>query len=178
VSITSRRVRPAITEQYRAHLDAIRRLHNQFEADHVDYWLFGGWAVDFHVGRITRAHSDIDIAIWLKDRERVAERMQSDGWRIDQDAGQGYAAFTSGPVRAELAFLRRDNTGGIFTPSGGGQASWPRNAFGADLRKLEGVSARVIGLPALIEDKSAGYGGVETQMKDRADVAVLRGRAR
>jgi hypothetical protein len=27
------------------------------------YWLFGGWAVDFHAGRVTRDHADIDLAV-------------------------------------------------------------------------------------------------------------------
>jgi hypothetical protein len=32
-------------------------------AEHdIAYWLFGGWAVDFHAGQVTREHGDIDIA--------------------------------------------------------------------------------------------------------------------
>jgi hypothetical protein len=28
-----------------------------------EYWLFGGWAVDFHLGTVTREHDDIDLAV-------------------------------------------------------------------------------------------------------------------
>jgi hypothetical protein len=43
-------------------LDEIRGLDQAFAQAEVAYWLFGGWAVDFHAGRVTRAHSDVDIA--------------------------------------------------------------------------------------------------------------------
>jgi dihydrofolate reductase len=36
-----------------------------------EYWLFGGWAVDFHAGRITRPHGDVDVAVWLADLPRI-----------------------------------------------------------------------------------------------------------
>jgi hypothetical protein len=35
-------------------LETIGWLHALFTEHGVDYWLFGGWAVDFHVGRVTR----------------------------------------------------------------------------------------------------------------------------
>jgi hypothetical protein len=49
-----------------AELDRLLREHD------VTYWLFGGWAVDFHAGRITREHADIDIAVWSDDRSAAS----------------------------------------------------------------------------------------------------------
>ena len=37
-------------------LDAIASLDQALRAAGLDYWLFGGWAVDFWVGRLTRDH--------------------------------------------------------------------------------------------------------------------------
>ena len=37
----------------------------------VDWWLRGGWAVDFFVGRVTRDHHDIDVFAWARDRGRL-----------------------------------------------------------------------------------------------------------
>ncbi len=48
-------------------LAALARLHDLFEQAGIDHWLFGGWAVDFHLGAVTRAHDDLDIAVWLRD---------------------------------------------------------------------------------------------------------------
>ena len=43
-------------------LSDIAEFARLFEDAALDYWLFGGWAVDFHVGEVTRAHGDIDRA--------------------------------------------------------------------------------------------------------------------
>ena len=39
----------------------------------VDYWVFGGWAVDLHAGRITRDHHDLDLVVHVDDLDRVAD---------------------------------------------------------------------------------------------------------
>jgi hypothetical protein len=41
-------------------LDTIKAIMNSFAGD---YWIAGGWAVDLHLGRQTRHHKDIEIAI-------------------------------------------------------------------------------------------------------------------
>jgi aminoglycoside-2''-adenylyltransferase len=47
-------------------LAALARLHEQLERHGIEYWLFGGWAVDFHAGSVTRPHDDLDIAVWQR----------------------------------------------------------------------------------------------------------------
>jgi len=155
-----------------AQLAAIARLHEELTRRGIDYWLFGGWAVDFHAGRRTRTHADIDLAVWQADAERLAAVLGGDGWNA-APGGPGYLAFERGPVRAEVALLDRDRDGTVFTPAGEERGEWPAGAFGTDLARLEGVDARVVTLAALIEDKSAGYGDTAALAKDRADLAVL-----
>lgn len=46
-----------------AQLALIKQIHELLERARVDHWLYGGWAVDFRLGTITRAHSDIDMLI-------------------------------------------------------------------------------------------------------------------
>ena len=46
-----------------AQLLSIAAIGDALESAGLDYWLFGGWAVDFHVGRVTRPHGDIDLAV-------------------------------------------------------------------------------------------------------------------
>jgi hypothetical protein len=81
------------------------------------YWLFGGWAVDFYAGSVTRAHDDLDMAIWLEDLPAIAELLEADGWRHaplhDEDGGTGYER---GSVRLELTYLVRGSDGRVFTP--------------------------------------------------------------
>ncbi|MEO5940689.1 MAG: aminoglycoside adenylyltransferase, partial [Candidatus Limnocylindrales bacterium] len=54
-----------------AQLAAIGRLDTMFDRAGVEYWIFGGWAVDFRVGAVTRDHDDIDIATWKTDAAAV-----------------------------------------------------------------------------------------------------------
>jgi hypothetical protein len=155
-------------------LAAIGRVHALLERLGIDYWLFGGWAVDFHAGSVTRPHDDLDLAVWLHDRERVAALLADDGWtRTPAQEGDGYAGYERGAVRLELAFLARDENGQVYTPLRVGRADWPGEAFEDDVGELRGVRARVIGLTALRADKSEAHGDPQATAKDRADLATL-----
>src|SRR3712207_1118934 len=46
----------------------------------IAHWLFGGWAVDFLVGEITRPHEDIDLIIWRDDAPSVREVLAPHGY--------------------------------------------------------------------------------------------------
>jgi hypothetical protein len=154
-------------------LAAIDRMHRRFTANDIQYWHFGGWAVDFHVGRITRPHADIDLAVWLSDIERIAALLETDQWRRTPESGDDMVTYQHDGVRAEIAFLARDDSGIIYTPVEGGRGDWPQHAFGDEIAELARVHARVIGLAALMQEKAAGYGDAPAQAKDRIDIAVL-----
>jgi hypothetical protein len=140
----------------------------------IDYWLFGGWAVDFYVGSITRPHDDVDIAVWLHDLSQIAELLAAAGWRHapeeDEDGGTGYER---GAVRLELTFLDRDEDGNVFIPLRSGHAVLSSAAFGDDVRELHGVKARMIALAALASGKSSARDDPGDAAKDRADYERL-----
>jgi hypothetical protein len=131
-------------------LAALARVSAQLAADGIDYWLFGGWAADFYAGEVTRPHSDVDLAIWRDDLERIVELLQQDGWRHapdeDEDGGTG---FERDGVRLELTYLVRDGDRQICIPLQRGLVRWPEKAFGDDVGELDGVRARLIGRHAL-----------------------------
>src|SRR3954462_5601564 len=115
----------ALARQEREQLRAISHLHELFQRHDVQYWLFGGWAVDFHVGEITRTHGDIDVAIWLSDHARVAGLLNYDAWRHAPEAGEdGSTGYEREGVRLEIAFLERGADGEVYTPIRDGRASW------------------------------------------------------
>ena len=155
-------------------LTTVAELHELLQSHGVGYWLFGGWAVDFHAGRVTREHGDIDIAVWSDDLGRLAELLVSRAWVHSPEAGEdGYTCYERGAIRLEVAFLARDECGRVYTPLRDGRGEWPDGAFGADVVELRGVRARVIGRGPLIADKSAARADPLTAGKDRADVASL-----
>jgi hypothetical protein len=155
-----------------AQLAALADVHELLEQHGIDYWLFGGWAVDFYAGAVTRPHDDVDIAIWLKDHARIADLLAANGWthapHEDEDGGTGYER--SG-VRLELTFLERDD-GGVFIPLRSGRASWTDD-LGGKVGVLNGVRARLIALAVLTRGKSRARDDPGDAAKDRADSATL-----
>ena len=155
-------------------LQSLSRLHDLFGREGIAYWLFGGWAVDFYAGEITRPHADLDVAVWATDRGRIATLLTSGGWTHAPEPGEdGSTGYERGGVRLELAFLAESEMGEIYTPLLEGRGAWPEGAFGEDIAELEGVRARVISLDALKSDKSEIREDPVVAEKDRADLATL-----
>jgi aminoglycoside-2''-adenylyltransferase len=155
-------------------LSALGQTHELLTGRGIDYWLFGGWAVDFHVGAITRPHDDIDVAVWLEDHERIAELLARVGWKHapepDEDGGTGYERDA---VRLELTFLVPGDGGEACIPLRAGHVVWADEPLGADLAELSGVRARVLGLEALKRGKLRSRDDPVEATKDRADFAAL-----
>jgi hypothetical protein len=165
---------PAGDEHAARQLAALAGVHALFVRDGIDYWVFGGWAVDLHAGAVTRAHDDVDVTVWLADVPRIGAALAAEGWAHapaeDEDGGTGYER---GGVRLELTYLARDDGGAVFTPLRSGPGTWAAGAFAGEVRELRGVRARVIGLDALVAGKSWPRDDPDDLAKDRADLAVL-----
>jgi hypothetical protein len=155
-------------------LSALARVGQLFEKEGIAYWLFGGWAVDFYVGSVTRAHDDLDLAVWVADLPRIAEILQDDGWRHapldDEDGGTGYERER---VRLELTYLVRHRDGRVSIPLRHGAAEWPEEALAGGIGELRGVRTRLVGLDSLIRGKASPRSDPEDAAKDRADLALL-----
>jgi Uncharacterised nucleotidyltransferase len=165
----------AMDELASRQLAALARVDAAFARAGIAYWLFGGWAVDFYAGSVTRSHDDLDIAVWLNDLPRINELLKGDGWKhapsTDDDGGTGYEQEG---VRLELTYLVRDPDGSVFIPLRGGRAAWSPDALGDEVRKLNGVRSRIVGLEALTRGKENARDDPEDAAKDRADFDVLR----
>jgi hypothetical protein len=157
-------------------LAALASILELLDARGIEYWLFGGWAVDFHAGRVSRPHDDLDLAVWFDDHGRIATLLSRDGWSHAPEAGEdGYTGYERGNVRLELAFIARDANGVVYTPLREGRGVWPEASFGDDVAELRGVRVRVISLRALKADKSEAHDDPVVAAKDRADLATLGG---
>jgi len=62
-------------------LDVLRRL------DGLPLWLAGGVAIDFHVGRWTRDHHDIDLVAFADDRATITAALLARGFEPQRDRG-------------------------------------------------------------------------------------------
>jgi hypothetical protein len=155
-------------------LQTIGWLQTLFAEQRIDYWLFGGWAVDFHVGRVTRDHADVDVAVWQADLDRIRVLLEAQGWEhAPEPEEDGYTGYERGDVRLELAFLACDEAGIVYTPLVEGRGDWPVGSFGDTQAEVDGVPAHVVDLASLIEDKSGPRHDPAVLAKDRADVGIL-----
>lgn len=62
----------------------------------VRWWIAGGWALDLFVGRQTRAHEDIEVAVYRDDLDAV--RAHLGGWELAVAAGGALTPWTHGPL--------------------------------------------------------------------------------
>jgi hypothetical protein len=60
-------------------LSALSHLDELFGHHGIEYWLFGGWAVDFRAGKVVRPHDDLHLAVWSHDGQRVRELLIAAG---------------------------------------------------------------------------------------------------
>jgi hypothetical protein len=155
-------------------LSALTDVGELLDRSGFDYWLFGGWAVDFHVGTVTREHDDIDLAVWLHDADAVGALLQAHAWQHKPHPGEdGGSGYERGRVRLELTFLASDETGEIIIPLRERNALFSHEPLGNDIRELLGVRARVIPLALLRAGKSSARHDHEEAAKDRADFEAL-----
>ena len=162
-----------MNEQTTRQLDDLGELTRAFDDRSIDYTLFGGWAVDFYVGSVTRAHDDVDLAVWQVDHTRIDQMLTAAGWRHaphpDDDGGTGYER---NGVRVELTFLVTDGPD-VLLPLHRGSIVWPYEHHG-DVRELCGVRARLVSRSSLVAGKSFQRDDPHERAKDRADLAALR----
>lgn len=154
-------------------LAAIASLDQALRAAGLDYWLFGGWAVDFWVGRVTRDHADIDAAAWRRDYDRIRAALLVAGWGhtpLETDVvGTRYSWRSS---ELELTFLE-DRDGTVVIPIPEHEIVWTEQPFGDHERSLLGVRARVIPLELLRDGKRRPREAAAEAAKDVADHAAL-----
>jgi Aminoglycoside-2''-adenylyltransferase len=154
-------------------LRALGEVARSFDDLGIDYRLFGGWAVDFYVGSVTRVHDDVDLAVWLADRTRIAQLLADAGWQhaphADEDGGTG---DERNGVRVELTFLVKNGVD-VLLPLQRGSIVWPYE-HRDDVGEIAGVSARLVSFSSLVAGKSFRRDDLEERAKDCADLAALR----
>jgi len=135
-------------------------------------WVAGGWGVDALVGRQTRLHRDLDLALDARNQAVALHALERRGYRVETDWR---------PVRVELVAADDrgwvdvhpvvfDATGhGRQADLGGGHFDYPPEAF--DKGALGGVC-----VPCLSrEQQLLFHTGYEPRAIDLLDLALLEG---
>ncbi len=157
----------------RKQLDTLRGIASILTNQGVRYWLIGGWAVDHHAGRVTRAHRDIDFAVLLEDRESVWFVLKQKGFARVGDASNATELFRNGAVDVELTYLvERDGT---FVTPGFEHWPWLTWTFGPDRASLDGVEVPVASIAGLLDTERGWQREIGEPLRDhdKADIAEL-----
>jgi hypothetical protein len=157
-----------------AQLRVIHEVGDRFSTFRIRFWLRGGWAVDFMLGRVTRPHDDVDLVIWARHRRRARQVLTEAGFTVARefDAQTDFRAY--GQVLS-IAYLARNEDGQIIT-HGIPVWLWPEETLGRRVLQLEGAAARVIGPRQLLWEKESYERGVGRPLrpKDVVSMQTLR----
>jgi hypothetical protein len=145
------------------------------EAAELEYWIFGGWAVDVLVGRLTRPHDDIDVLVWRHDEARVHAALQGAGW-VHAPTPEDLVGTNYGQdgYELQLTFVVPGPQGGVVVPVPEKPIVLSSGPLAFARRELNDVSVRVLTLETMLETKAAPRPDEAGGAKDRADLAALR----
>lgn len=158
-------------------LAALAEVARLLDERSIGFWLAGGWAVDFHLGRISRTHSDVDVVVATIDRYRVADAVLTLGFAEQPSSRpRTIALFDRDNVRLEVTFIEAGPDGAIVTP---GYEDWPWDdgSFPDELVTFEGIAVRALSVDGLIAAKRDWQSqlGDPPRPHDVADIEALEG---
>ncbi len=140
----------------------------------IRFWLRGGWALDFHLGRATRRHADVDLVTWLRHRDRVRRLLTGGGFSVVPGYPEPQLVLEKRGHEASFLFIARRG-GRIVVP---GYEAWPfpPGSFPERRRTLGGVSARVLSPEELLYEKlhHEQWSGKPLRPKDAESIELLR----
>ncbi|MGC4894193.1 nucleotidyltransferase domain-containing protein [Micromonospora sp. DT31] len=159
-------------------LGAIGEVVGLARAAGIDVWLRGGWAMDFHLGEVTRRHVDVDWYCWRRDAETLADRLGALRWRPDPAMPATQLDLLRDDVELSFAYLDRDAAGRVVVGAGPWAGTvLPEGMLTAPPGRIGALAAPVISVAAQIEFKEmypVWMPERPRRAKDAADLARLR----
>jgi lincosamide nucleotidyltransferase A/C/D/E len=155
-----------MTDHVRMQVDDVVDIVTGLESAGVTVWLDGGWCVDALVGRQTRDHSDLDVAVARSDEAGLRTWFRDRGYSEVPRAGELPWNFVLGDGSGRLVdvhVFEFDEQGGVRYG-----IEYPRAAL-TGTAALEGVSVRCISPEWMFRFKTA----YPPAAKDLADVRAL-----
>ncbi|WP_308042573.1 nucleotidyltransferase domain-containing protein [Micromonospora sp. PLK6-60] len=145
----------------------------------IPVWLRGGWAMDFHLGEITRPHRDVDWYCWHADADRLAALLTGAGWRPDPAMPAATQLdLLRDDVELSFAYLGRDGAGRVVVGAGPWAGTpLPAGLLDAPPGRIGSLTAPIIAPAAQIEFKEmypVWMPERPRRAKDAADLARLR----
>jgi hypothetical protein len=144
----------------------------------IHWWLFGGWGLDARIGRVTRAHSDIEFWVARADGDSTRDALVASGFAVlETQPPDESREFTRHDLVLSSAFFdpHPDQT---YRPQGR-WSDWvfPAGSFDAPPGQLGDLlvpTMSVEGMLAMKEQYPLLRNGRPLREKDVRDLALLR----
>jgi lincosamide nucleotidyltransferase A/C/D/E len=123
----------------------------------IEIWIDGGWCVDALLGRQTREHDDLDIAVRRRDAARLRESLAVLDYALDPD----------GATEANFVLRRHDGDAAVDVHVVDG-IGYPPDSF-TGIGVIDGEHVRCVSPERMFQFKTA----YPPAAKDVADVRAL-----
>jgi len=166
-------------EKTEGQLRVIRKVIETLQPDGISAWLFGGWGLDARIGRITRAHGDVEFWVEHSQAERSKSLLVRAGaTALSTQPPEESCEFTWDDISFSTAYLDRRPDGSFDQPRGG-FADWlfPPGSFGDEPVLLDGtpvLAMSLAGMLAMKEQFPHLRNGRPWRPKDITDMEILR----
>ncbi|RDU37207.1 hypothetical protein DRW41_11040 [Neobacillus piezotolerans] len=137
------------------HLKILAEISGISEAIGIEFWLRGGWAIDFLLGKITRPHDDIDLVTWIKNRQRLEDELVKAGYEktfVKEEFRDRQSDFRKENVEISFCYLSRSEDGNLIM-NGLPEWIWRPDSLLPQTFILNGISAHVLNPKQLLEEK-------------------------
>ena len=131
--------------------------------------------MDFHAGRVTRPHMDVDLVVNHADKNELHALLVDSGFKIvDDSEPDAEMIYQRGNFKVDLSFIVELDDGTVVSP-GWEYWPWPPGSFSSGIRRLSGVSCHVVSASTLLTSKRdyETQVGDEPRPRDLADIQIL-----
>jgi hypothetical protein len=169
-------------EKTEGQLRVVRKVIAVMHTADISAWLFGGWGLDARIGRITRAHGDVEFWVERVHAGRSKAVLVGAGARaLATQPPEEACEFLLDGVPFSTAYFDRQPDGSFSQPLGR-WSDWlfPPGSFGDEPVALAGTPVLAMsasGMLAMKEQFPHLRNGRPWRQKDIADIEVLRGLA-
>lgn len=160
-----------------AQLQLIREVRDALARAAISWWMYGGWAMDFQLGAVTREHADIEIFVWERDAEAVRWTLVAAGFSAPQslhpDEGR---PFLKDGLEVGATYLVRDEDGSVRTPGRWSDWPWRPGAFDGPPVRIDDLEVPTMSAEGMLDMKMNFHKhphGAPLREKDVADIARL-----
>ncbi|MDW2878247.1 MULTISPECIES: nucleotidyltransferase domain-containing protein [Bacillaceae] len=147
------------------------------EINGIEFWLRGGWAIDFLLGRMTRPHDDIDLVTWIKNREHLEDELVKSGYEktsVKEEFRDRQSDFRKENVEISFCYITRLADGELIM-NGLPEWIWRPDSLLPQTLFLNGISAHVLHPKQLLEEKMVYEQiGRTPRQKDSESKRILR----